>query len=82
MIQPIRHVFLLLRAHIVTFFRLTFHGKGWRNYTKARYLFIRLRSIKKQRSSIIKRSSNNNGRSLVNRRSIVFTDSYTCNTMN
>ena len=38
--QPIRRGFLLLRAHIVTFFRLAFHGKGWRNYTKAAFFVI------------------------------------------
>ena len=37
-IQPIRHGFLLLRAHLVTFFRLDCHGKGWRSYTKAAFL--------------------------------------------
>ena len=39
-IQPIRHDFLLLRVHIVTFFKLAFHGKGWRNYTKAAFFVI------------------------------------------
>ena len=36
--SPISHGFLLLRAHIVTFFRLVCHGKGWRNYTKTALL--------------------------------------------
>ena len=39
-IQPIRHGFQLLRAHIVTFFRLACHGKGWRSYTKAAFFVI------------------------------------------
>ena len=38
--QPIRHDFLLLRAHIVTFFRLAFHDKGWQNDTKAAFFVI------------------------------------------
>ena len=39
-IQSIRHDFLLLRVHIVTFFKLAFHGKGWRNYTKTAFFVI------------------------------------------
>ena len=38
--QPIRHRFLLLRAHIVTFFRLAIPVKGWRTYTKAAFFVI------------------------------------------
>ena len=46
---PIRHGFLLLRAHIVTFFRLAFPGKGWRNtrlYSSAAILNILIWSSK------------------------------------
>ena len=36
---------LLLRAHIVMFFRLACHGKGWRCYTKAAFLSSRRHNL-------------------------------------
>ena len=39
MSQPIRHDFLRARAHCDVF-QAGFHGKGWRNYTKAAVFVI------------------------------------------